>query len=311
VTQETDPYIVDWSEKAAGLVEMAREEQAWYEAMAPALLRPGDTVAVDVGCGGGGMTLALAAALGERGQVVAVDAEPGLLTAVRAELAARPPAQRLARVGLVEADLGKGVAPLRAALAEATGSAASADLVWASASVHHVGDQQAAVDALASLLGPGGRLALAEGGLPARHLPWDLGLGEPGLEERLDTAGDRWFARMRDELPGSVRMPYGWTEALRRAGLVDVTTRSTIRERPAPMPEADRHQLADRFVRWVDRIRPTGFLDAADLAVWDRLLDPDDPAWLGHRTDVFRLTVRSVHLGVNPPPRDLAVAQGT
>jgi hypothetical protein len=116
---------------------------------------------------------------------------------------------------------------------------------------------------------------------------------------------------MRDELPGSVRMPYGWTEALRRAGLVDVTTRSTIRERPAPMPEADRHQLADRFVRWVDRIRPTGFLDAADLAVWDRLLDPDDPAWLGHRTDVFRLTVRSVHLGVNPPPRDLAVAQGT
>jgi SAM-dependent methyltransferase len=293
VTQESDPYIVDWAEKAAGLVEVARDEQAWYEAMAPALLRPDDRVAVDVGCGGGGMTLALAAALGEHGRVVAVDAEPELLAAVRVAVLARS-GDGLAPVETVAADLGEGVEPVRVALG------GPADLVWASASVHHVGDQQAAVGALASLLGAGGQLALAEDGLLARHLPWDVGVGSPGLELRLDAANDKWFTRMRAELPGSVRMPYGWTEALRRAGLVNVTTRTALREWPAPMPEPERHRLAERFVRWIDRLRPTGFLSGEDLATWDRLLDPGGADWLGHRTDVFRLEARSVHLGVRP-----------
>jgi SAM-dependent methyltransferase len=285
-----DPYVVDWSEKASGLVEMARDEHAWYEQAAAEVLRPGDRVAVDIGCGGGGMTLALAAALGAPGRVVAVDAEPELLAAVRERLAERD-GTAMAGVELVAADLDAGVGPVRAALPD------PADLVWASASVHHVGDQQAAVDALAGLLAPGGRLALAEGGLPARHLPWDLGIGEPGLELRLDAANDRWFTRMRDELPGSVRMPYGWTEALHRAGLTEVAMRTMLRERPAPLPDPDRRQLADRFARWVDRLRPTGLLDPADLAAWDRLLDPADPAWLGHRTDLHRLTARSVFTG--------------
>lgn len=290
-SSDPDPYVIDWSEKAGRLVEAARDEADWYAALVASLRRPGDRVAVDVGCGGGGMTLALATALGEGGQVVAVDGAPELLDAVRAQLAKH---DGLARVDLVAADLGDGVAAVRAAL---TGPA---HLVWASASVHHVGDQQAAVDALASLLAPAGRLALAEGGLPTRHLPWDLGVGEPGLELRLEAANDRWFTRMRAELPGSVRMPYGWTGALRRAGLVDVTTRTTLRESPAPLDEADRRQLVDRLARWVGELRPTGLLDPDDLAAWDRLLDPDDPAWLGHRDDVFRLTARSVHLGTRP-----------
>lgn len=284
-----DPYIVDWSEWVTRLVESARQDREWYETLLPTLLRPDDRVAVDVGCGGGGMTLALATALGEDGRVVAVDTEPQLLSAVRAEAASCP-----ARVDLVEADLSDGVAQVRDAVAE------PADLVWASASVHHVGDQQAAIDGLAGLLAAGGRLALAEGGLPTRCLPWDLGIGEPGLEQRLDAANDRWFARMRTELPGSTRMPYGWPEALRRAGLADVTTRTALREWPAPLDQADRRRLADRFGQWVDRLRPTGLLEAPDLAAWDRLLDPADPAWLGHRTDLYRLTATSVHVGVRP-----------
>lgn len=289
--QEPDPYLVDWSERVAGLVEMAREEHDWYEAVAASLLRPGDRVAVDVGCGAGGMTLALAAALGEAGFVLAVDGEPELLAAVRELVGGR---SGLATVKTLVADLGDGAEPVRAALA------GPADLLWASASVHHVGDQQAAVDALASLLGPGGRLALAEGGLAARNLPWDLGVGEPGLELRLEAANDRWFARMRAELPGSVRMPYGWSEALRRAGLTAVTARSTLRETPTPLRDEVRAQVVERLARWVDRLRLTGLLDAADVAAWDRLLDPEDPAWLGHRDDLFRLDVRTVHLGVRP-----------
>jgi SAM-dependent methyltransferase len=323
VTEEPDPFVVDWAEKATGLVELARDEQRWYEALVPALLRPGDRVAVDVGCGGGGMTLALAAALGaapaDAGtpaagapvagapvagapaaggaaaggtQVVAVDGAPEVLEAVRQRLAGSDAAP-LARVDLVTADLGSGVEPVQRALRR------PADLVWASASVHHVGDQQRAIDALASLLAPGGRLALAEGGLGPYHLPWDLGVGEPGLEQRLYAANDRWFARMRAHLPASVRMPYGWTEALRRAGLTGVTTRSTLQEQPT-LPEPARGRIVERFERWVDRLREADLLDAADLATWQRLLDSRDAAWLGHRTDLYVLRARSVHLGTRP-----------
>lgn len=291
VTEQTDPYVVHWAEKVAGLVEMARDDRPWYEELGAWLLRPSDRVAVDVGCGGGGMTLALAAVIDRSGQVVAVDSEQEVLAAVRDQVTAAA-TKELAQVALVPADLGDGVESIREALA------APADLIWASASVHHLGDQQAAVDALASLLVPGGRLALAEDGLPARHLPWDLGVGAPGLELRLEAANDRWFTRMRDELPGSTRMPYGWTEALRRAGLTEVTTRTFLREVPSPLGTRDVQRVTDRFTRWVDRLRPTGFLDPADLAVWDRLLDPSDSAWLGHRTDLFWLDARSVHLGV-------------
>ncbi|HEX5994290.1 MAG TPA: class I SAM-dependent methyltransferase [Jiangellales bacterium] len=289
MTGESDPYVVRWDEKVAGLVEMARDDRPWYDELAGWLLRPGDRVAVDVGCGGGGMTLALAAAMGADGQVVAVDAEPDVLAAVRDQAAGD--ADRLAEVTLVQADLGDGVEAVRDAMA------APADVIWASASVHHVGDQQRAINALASLLAPDGRLALAEGGLPARHLPWDLGIGAPGLEQRLDAANDRWFTRMREELPGSTPMPYGWPQALRRAGLTGVTTRTFLRERPSPLGTHDTERVIDRFARWVDRIRPTGYLEPSDRHAWDRLLDPADPAWLGHRSDLFSLEARSVHVG--------------
>jgi SAM-dependent methyltransferase len=194
-------------------------------------------------------------------------------------------------VQFVQADIAGGLASLQDTLG------APADLVWASAVVHHAPDQQAAVADLAALLAPGGRLVLAEGGLRPRHLPWDVGLGEPGLEMRLDAAQDRWFAGMRAALPGSVPMPYGWPEALGRAGLVDVTTRSTLLERPAPLAAGDRAAALDGL-RWqVERLRGTGLLAPADEDAWVRLLDPAGQAFLGHRTDLYRLEARSVHIG--------------
>jgi SAM-dependent methyltransferase len=246
---------MDWAAASDRLVAAAGSDAEWYGLVARELVRPGDRVAVDVGCGGAGMAAAL-----------------------------------------VEVDLGEGVAPLRAVLA------ATADIVWASGSVHHLGDQQAGTDALAGLLSEGGRLVLAEGGFGRSHLPWDLGVGDPGLERRLDAAQDRWFARMRAALPRSTRMPYGWTGALRRAGLTGVGTRSTLLERPTPLAAADRDFAVDGLAHRVDRLRPTGLLDAADLAAWDRLLDPADPAWLGHRDDLGWLEVRSVHFGTRTGP---------
>jgi SAM-dependent methyltransferase len=288
---------IDWAEEAGRLRASAAGEADWNAAVARSLVRDGDKVLADIGCGGGGMAKALAEAL-PGATVVGVDADPDVLEQARQHTA-----------GLVRCELASmddGAEPLRRAID------APADLIWASASVHHAGDQQVAVDVLASLLAPGGRLALAEGGLPARHLPWDLGIGEPGLELRLDLAQDRWFKVMRESLPGSVRMPYGWTEALTRAGLADVTTRSVLTETPAPLSAERLDGVVRGFQTRIERMSGVGhghdhvvhtdeeWLDPEDLAVWKQLLDPDGPHFLRRRRDLAVLSVRSVHLGHAP-----------
>jgi len=324
-------YEIDWAGLADRLGTVARDDAGWYAAQAAALVRPADRVVVDLGCGGGGMAIALAAAAPAGAGVVAVDGDEAVLAGARANAAAAGVAVRFGRadvagepaalraagvavrfgradvagepaslraagvaVRFVRADIAGEPAALRAAIG------APADLIWASAVLHHAPDQQAALTDVAGLLAPGGRLALAEGGRRAEHLPWDLGVGEPGLELRLDAAQDRWFAGMRAALPGAVPMPYGWTEALRRAGLVGVTTRSTLIERPVPLADADRAAVVDGL-RWrVDLVRGSGLLDAADDRTWARLLDQADPAFLGHRADLYHLDARSVHIGHSP-----------
>ena len=294
---------IEWGEWAGHLRESAANEADWNAAVAAGLVRDSDKVAVDVGCGGGGMAKALAEAMPAGTTVVAIDADPDVLEQAREHTA-----------GAVRCELASmddGAEPLRKAID------APADLIWASASVHHAADQQAAVDALASLLAPGGRLALAEGGLPARSLPWDLGIGEPGLELRLDLAQDRWFAAMRDSLPGTVPMPYGWTDALTRAGLTEVSTRSVLTESSAPLSDEKRDRLVAQFQLRVERLDPDAvpaeghghghghvevreWLSREDLAVWARLLDPADEVYLGRRTDLAVLSVRSIHIGHAP-----------
>ncbi|MEU4291853.1 class I SAM-dependent methyltransferase [Kribbella sp. NPDC026596] len=295
---------IEWAEEAGRLRASAEGEADWNRTVATSLVRDGDQVAVDVGCGGGGMAKALADALPAGATVVAIDADPDVLEQARQHTG-----------GAVRCELASmddGAEPLRKAID------APADLIWASASVHHAGDQQAAVEALASLLAPGGRLALAEGGLPARSLPWDLGVGEPGLELRLDLAQDQWFKVMRESLPGSVPMPYGWTDALTRAGLTDVTTRSILTETAPPLSAERLEHLVSGFRFRVERLTGTSsetghghghghlvpadadWLSPDDLAAWQQLLDPDGPHYLGRRTDLAVLSVRSIHLGHAP-----------
>lgn len=279
---------VDWAEAAAHLAAAAHDDRAWYERLAHELVRPDDKLAVDVGCGGAGMAVALAGTL-RHGRVVAVDEEPAILDAAR-----RTVADAGVAVDVVRADLQAGFDALRDVLS------GPADVMWSSAAVHHLSDQQAALDALAGLLAPGGRLAVAEGGLPTRHLPWDVGLGEPGLELRLDAAENVWFAGMRAALPDVRPMPYSWASALRRAGLVEVTTRTTVLESPVPLADADRDRVVHKVGRRVERAREAGLLGPDDVAAWSRLLDPADERFLGRRDDLAELAARSVHIGVKP-----------
>jgi SAM-dependent methyltransferase len=234
---------------------------------------------LDVGCGAGGAACAFAGAL-EPGVVVGFDRDPRLLAIAR---------RRAADVGFARR-VGWSCAAVDALPVEP----GSADVVWASGVVHHLPDQQAAIGTLAALLRPGGRLALVEGGLPLRCLPFDVGVGRVGLEARLDEARGRWFADMRAELRGPP-LPYGWSEALRRAGLVDVRARSFLAELRPPLDDFG-HQVAERHLRSAlteldDRLAP----DDRDTIA--RLLDPDDAAYIGRRDDLMVTAVHTLNVG--------------
>lgn len=250
----------------------------------PLAVRPGDTV-VDVGPGAGSSTVALAHAVGERGRVYAVDLDAAMLDST---VHAARTAGVADRIHPVLHDIEAGVPPVPE----------PADAVWSSWCVHHARDWDAAARALAGLLRPGGRLCLAEGGLPARCLPWDTGIGRPGLEVRLDEAHDRHFTQWFFGRPGATRPNRGWNEILRSAGLTDITAFSALVDIPAPLSEPVRDVVLAELAARVGRAQP--FLAEDDAAAWSCLLDPEHPAWLGHRGDLALLTARTGFSGRKP-----------
>ncbi|MGW6410024.1 class I SAM-dependent methyltransferase [Streptomyces vinaceus] len=236
---------------------------------------------LDIGSGPGVMTCVLAEAF-PGAETVAVDGTPALLerTLARAE-----------RLGV-----GDRVAVHHAELPEGLHGLGTADLIWSSRAVHHLGDQQGALDALAGALRPGGVLAVAEGGLPTRFLPRDIGIGRPGLQARLDAVLEHWFSVMRDELPGSTPVVEDWPAMLGRAGLTRATGSTYLIDLPAPLGGTARAFVHAQLTR----LRETAgdMLDAEDLATLDVLLDPEDRRGVLHRTDAFLLSATTVFTGV-------------
>ncbi|MFF8598238.1 class I SAM-dependent methyltransferase [Streptomyces sp. NPDC015232] len=278
---------VDWVALAPLLTAQAETQSPLYTEAAAwlASLLPAGSVrrVLDVGSGPGVVTALLAEAFPEA-EVVAVDATPELLALAR---------ERADALGL-----GDRISTLRAELPADFGSLGTADLIFASNSLHHIGDQRAAIASFAGLLNPGGLIALAEGGLPPRHLPWNQGIGRPGLEARLDAAHAEWFGEMRAALPDTKEEIDDWTTLLSDAGLAPSGTRSFLVDVPAPLPDAVRAQVVAHYERLRD-----GFGDRMpeeDRAVVERLLDPAEPLSLHRRPDVFLLTARTVHTARRP-----------
>ncbi|MFC3493840.1 class I SAM-dependent methyltransferase [Glycomyces rhizosphaerae] len=279
----SEQIALDYAEHTAWLLESALKDAERYRRLAAGLIEPGDERAADIGCGGGGMAVALAARVHE---VVAFDSDAAVLDAARAYAA-----QCGADVAFALGDIESGPE----AFIEALGG--PVDLMWAGHVVHHAADQQAALDTLAAAVVPGGRLAVAEGGIGARVLPWDVGVGRPGLQARLEAAGsERMIAENRER--GAVPMPYGWPAALKRAGLAEVRTLNEFIDRPAPLENGALTEALENLearVGWFE-----DFLDEDDKTAWKTLLDPGSPAWLGRRGDLHHLEVRSIYLGRKP-----------
>jgi SAM-dependent methyltransferase len=287
---------IDWTSRLAALRRADALNAPALRSVAERLvdLVPDGATVADIGPGGGGMSAALANALATRsgGKIVLVDAVAELLEAAEGHVRAEAE------------DGGKpvSVVSLRmdAASADLPQLLSGVDLVWASRVVHHLPDQQKGIAGLVEVLAPGGWLALCEGGLGTRCLPFDLGVGEPGLQDRLDAVHAEWFATMRAGMEGAVRLPVGWTAAMAAAGLVDTSSFTYLVDLPAPPSELVKESVVD-WLSWCAGVAGER-LGESDQAALARLLDPDDEAYVGARDDVFVLTASTIHLGRKPTP---------
>ncbi|MFE0435598.1 class I SAM-dependent methyltransferase [Streptomyces nigra] len=279
-----DHTDVDWDEMGPRLEAQAELFTPLYEHalawLAKRQTEPG--LVVDAGSGPGVVTCLLADTF-PGARIVAVDASGPLLDRARTRAARLGVADRFDTLtGELPGVLGDLDYP--------------ADLLWAGRSLHHLGDQRAALAAFAERLSFGGTLALQEGGLPSRFLPRDIGFGRPGLQARLDVVEAEWFARMRAELPGSVAETEDWPALLAAAGLRPSGTRTFLLDLPAPTTDRARAHVAATLARTREVLGDR--LDADDRATLDRLLDSGDEASVHRRPDVFVLAAQTVFTAV-------------
>ena len=281
-----DHTDIDWAAMAPMLESEAELFTSMYERalawLAKEVTEPG--LIVDAGSGPGVVSCLFAETF-PGARIVAVDGSEPLLERARARAERQGVADRFSTVaGELPEVLGELDYP--------------ADLLWASRTLHHLGDQRAGLAAFAARLAPGGTLAVMEGGLPARFLPRDIGFGRPGLQARMDALQEEWFTKMRQDLQGHVAEPENWPALLSAAGLTHTRTHSFLLDLPAPASDRARAHVVDSLTRFRDTLGEG--LDHDDRTTLDRLLDPGDKAGLHHRQDVFVLAAHTVHTAVRP-----------
>lgn len=231
---------------------------------------------LDIGSGPGVGTCELARLFPDA-QVVAVDGSPAMLDRT---------AQRAAAHGL-----DRRITTHFAELPGGLDDLEPADVIWASMSLHHIGDETNALGVLRELLERSGLLVVTEFGEPMRFLPDDLGVGQPGLGDRLSRAESDWFAAMRAGLAGSVPSA-DLVSMLSSAGFDVVGSRLALERFDPPLSDAARHVTA-RHVRRA-REQFSEVLDDDDLRTLDVLSDPDDPRSVVRRADAFLATSRQI-----------------
>ena len=165
------------------------------------------------------------------------------------------------------------------------------DLMWASMSLHHIGDQTSLLQVLRDLVAPSGVVAIAEIADPMAVLPERLDIGRPGLADRLERAGAEWFEALRRGLTGGAPSP-DICSMLRSAGF-DVIDSRIARERfDPPLSDAARQAVLGHLRR--TRRHLAELLDAGDLEAIDVLTDEGDPRGVLHRPDVFVAASREI-----------------
>ncbi|MFF5454509.1 class I SAM-dependent methyltransferase [Streptomyces sp. NPDC012950] len=227
---------------------------------------------VDLGCGTGAGTFALLDRFPEA-HVTAVDSSAEHLQRLREKACARGVEER---VRTVQADLDRADWP----------DLGTPDLVWASASLHHMLHPDRALRQVHDLLAPGGLFTVVElAGFP-RFLPEDAPEDRPGLEERCHVAGERFHA---EHVP---HRGADWGPMLTAAGFaLDGERTITVNVEASGDDRIGAYALGGlrRIRRGVADVLPP-----EDLAALDRLLDTDGPHSILRRDDLGVRTERTV-----------------
>lgn len=225
---------------------------------------------MDLGAGTGTGTLALLDRF-PGAHITALDISPAMLERVQQAAQERGVADRLSTL---EVDLDGPWPDLE-----------PMDLAWSAAALHHLTDPDRVLRRVYAALRPGGLFAVTEMDSFPRFLPDDIGLGRPGLEDRIAAAvtADR-----------AERMPtFGtdWAPYLVRAGFVVEAERTFTVHLDPPLPGGTRRAAQLTLQRQREGLAER--LDAEDLATLDTLVG-DGPAGVLRRDD---LRVRAARPG--------------
>ncbi|WP_406399384.1 class I SAM-dependent methyltransferase [Streptomyces sp. NBC_00879] len=250
--------------------EVLAEHTASITAWLP--LHTGPHHIADLGCGTGAGTFALLDRFPDA-HITAVDASAEHLQRLRTKACARGVQER---VRTVQADLDEAAWP----------DLGSPNLVWASASMHHMAHPDRALRTVHDTLAPGGLFAVVELAGHPRFLPENAPKDRPGLEERVHAAADRLQAE---------HMPHrgaAWGPMLTAAGFT-VEDERTI----AVNIEGSRSEAIGLYALGIlQRIRSViaERLSPEDLTALDQLLDTSSPHSILRRDDLTVRTERTV-----------------
>ena len=232
---------------------------------------------LDLGCGTGNGALKLAQ-LFTGAEVMAVDSTAPMLARLQAKA--------------LELGLADRVRVLDSDLDQAWPLTGTVDLVWMSMALHHLADPKRGLTEMLAALRPGGLLALAELTEPMRFLPEDLGVGQPGLEERCNAAQAEFAA---------AEMPYlgaDWGPLVSEAGFEIVTSQRFELELAPPLGPAARQYALGYLKR--SRSRAESALGPDDLAALDALTSDSGPHSVLRRTDLQVRGARTLWIGRRP-----------
>jgi SAM-dependent methyltransferase len=232
-------------------------------------LAPDRPLIVDIGAGTGTGSLALAQARPDA-TVVAVDVSESMLEHLRHRAHERGLADR---IRTVQADLDEPWPDL-----------GPADLLWASASMHHMADPGRAVAQAFATLRPGGRLVVSELDSFPRFLP-------DGADAALEERGHAIMAELRTE--AGMHMDEDWAVRLTDAGFtVEEQRHADIALQP-PLPAAAGRYAQISLARMRERLGER--LSPEELSTLDIIV-----AGLPDRDDLTVRTARTVWLAHRP-----------
>ena len=169
----------------------------------------------------------------------------------------------------------------------------SFDFIWCVNTINHFRDPIRAAIKLSTLLRPRGRIALGQSSLvPDMYFAWDSRLERVTNEAVRQYYRDRYH--LREEELTAVRSIVG---LLGRAQLHNVTARTIMIERLAPLSPADEAYLCEAVFRdtWGERLRP--YLLPADYVELDRLCDSRHPQFALHRPEFHFLQSFTLAVG--------------